>query len=138
MTTSRCLAALIAASVSLAATGCGKPAMVPVQGKVTFRGYTINNGLIVFTPEARGPLAVGRIREDGVFALYTGDNPGAHPGNYRVTVTSLSPGSSSESWGRFEFPRSALPDKFRDVEQSRLVCEVKASRSNTFDVDLTE
>lgn len=138
MTTSRFFAAFVAAGFAFASAGCGKQAMVPVQGKVTYRGSTINNGLVVFTPETRGPLAIGRIREDGVFALYTGDNPGAYPGTYKVTVTSLAPGSSSESWGRFDFPRSALPEKFRDVEQSRLACQVQASRSNTFEVDLTE
>ena len=138
MIPSRCLAFAALVSLPLFAAGCGKPAMAPVQGKVTYRGYQVTNGLIVFAPEQRGPLAVGRIREDGNFILYTGDNPGAYPGAYRVTVSSLAPGSSSESWGRFDFPRTALPDKYRDAEQSRLVCDVKASRANTFDVDLTE
>lgn len=81
---------------------------------------------------------MGRIREDGGFVLYTGDNPGVSPGQYRVTVSSLAPGTSSESWGRFEFPRTAIPDKFRDPDQSRLACDVKANRANTFDVDLND
>lgn len=134
----RRVAGFLMAGLTLVSLGCGRPAMVPVQGKVSYRGANVANGLIVFVPENRGPIAVGRIREDGVFALYTGDHPGAYPGTYRVTVSSLASGSSSESWGRFDFPRSALPDKYRDVDQSRLACEVKASRSNTFDVDLTE
>src|SRR5262245_16860604 len=97
----RCLVVALALSLPVFAAGCGKPAMVPVQGKVVFRGGPVTNGLIVFTPEAKGPLAVGRIKDDGTFSLYTGENPGAYPGNYRVTISSLAPGSSSESWGRF-------------------------------------
>src|SRR5207253_1584957 len=97
----------------------------------------VTNGLIVFTPE-RGPLAVGRIRDDGNFALYTGDNPGAYPGNCRITVSSLAPGTSSESFGRFEFPRTALPDRYRDVAQSNLAYSVVAGKSNTLDVELTD
>jgi hypothetical protein len=111
--------------------------MVPVQGKVTYRGYGLTNGVVVFAPDQRGPLATGRIREDGSFVLYTGDSPGVYPGQYRVTVSSLN-GGSTESWGRFDFPRSAIPEKYRDPELSRLACDVKANRSNNFDVDLTD
>ena len=141
MTLLRCLALAVLACLPLATAGCGKASMVPVQGKATYRGYPLTNGVIVFTPDpshSKGPLAMGRIREDGSFVLFTGDHPGTYPGQYRVTVSSLAPGSSSESWGRFEYPRSALPDKYRDPEQSRLMCDVKASRSNSFDVDLTD
>lgn len=126
------------AALLIVLAGCGKPSMVPVQGKITYRNTPVTNGVIVLTPEGRGPMAIGRIREDGLFAVYTGDHPGAYPGNYRVTISSLAPGTSTESWGRFEFPRSALPDKYRDVEQARLTCEIKPNRSNTLDVDLTE
>ncbi len=132
------LTLFVAASISFFAAGCGKPAMVPVQGKITYRGYPVPSGLIVFAPEQRGPLAVGRIREDGVFALYTGDNPGAYPGTYRITVSSLAPGASAESNGRFEFPRSALPDRYRDPVQANLGCVITASRSNSLDIDLTD
>lgn len=143
MTTSqsRLVLVLVCLGSCLSLAGCGRPAMVPVQGKITYRGYQVTNGLIVFSPDpasGRGPLAIGRIKEDGSFTVYTGDNPGAYPGIYRVTVSSLAPGASTESWGRFEFPRSALPDKYRDPEQSRLVADIKSARSNTFDVDLTE
>ncbi len=138
MTSFRCLTLALAASLPIFAAGCGKPAMVPVGGTVTYRGYQLTNGVIVFTPEQRGPLAIGRIREDGAFALYTGDNPGVYPGKYRVTISSLAPGASSESFGRFEFPRTAIPDKYRDPQQSGLGCEVLASRSNTFPVELTD
>lgn len=139
---SRFLLILLGLGSCLAFAGCGRPAMVPAQGTITYRGYPVTNGIIVFAPDPdsnRGPLAIGRIREDGSFVLYTGDNPGVYPGTYRMTVSSLAPGSSSESWGRFDFPRSALPDKYRDPEQSGFrPFKVLAGKSNTFDVQLTD
>lgn len=118
--------------------GCGRPNMVPVQGKVSYRGYGVNNGLVVFTPDQRGPLAIGRIRDDGSYVLYTGDTPGVYPGHYRVTVCSLAAGSAADVYGRYEFPRSAIPDKYRDPELSRLAQSVVPGRTNLFDIDLTD
>ena len=117
--------------------GCGRQSMVPVQGRVSYRGSGLNNGVVVFTPD-RGPLAIGRVREDGSFILYTGDAPGAYPGNYRVTISSIAPGTSGDNWGRFEFPRSAIPDDYRHPDRSGLVCTVVPSKTNIFPVELTD
>lgn len=122
--------------VSLA--GCGRPTLAPVQGKVAYRGFGLNNGVVVFAPEHRGPLAVGRIGPDGSFSLYTGESQGALPGRYRVTISSLAPGTSTESWGTFEFPRSQIPDRYRDPETSRLAYVVVAGKVNNIEMDLND
>src|SRR5262249_16416277 len=96
------------------------------------------NGLVVFTPDQRGPLAVGRIRDDGSYVLYTGDTPGAYPGHYRVTVCSLTAGSAADVYGRYEFPRSAIPDRYRDPELSRVGLSITPGRTNLLDIDLTD
>ena len=87
MTTIHRLTFAVVLTLPIFAAGCSKPAIVPAYGKVTYRGYPLNNGVVVFTPEAKGPLAVGRVNNDGDFVLYTGDHPGAYPGTYRVTVS---------------------------------------------------
>ena len=73
--------------------GCGRGPLVPVQGKVSYKGYTLQSGVIVFSPDVsrgmRGQSADRKIRDDGTFSLYTGDSPGVSAGWYRVTVTGL-------------------------------------------------
>lgn len=139
MTTIRCFTCAAALTLPILLGGCGKPAMVPVQGKVTFRGYPVNNGVVVLAPEHKGPLAVGLIRNDGTFVLSTGDHPGVYPGDYKITVSSLQAGSSmSESSTRLEAPQTALPQKYREYEQSRVACTIAANRPNSLPIDLSD
>ena len=121
--------------------GCGRSPLTPVEGKVAYKGTALQSGVIVFTPDAtrgeRGSIAVGKIREDGSYTLYTAEAPGAAAGWYRITVsavaaTSLSPPSAQG----FTFPQSLLPEKYRDPELSLLACEVKPSRTNHIDFNL--
>jgi hypothetical protein len=125
---------LVAAAGSF---GCGRGPAVPFQGRVSYRGYNLTSGVVVFAPEQRGPLSVGRIRDDGSFVLYTGESPGIYPGNYRITVCSLTPGEP-DGYGRFDFPRAAVPEKYRDPELSRLGYSVEPGRSYNIPIDLTE
>lgn len=123
------------------AAGCGRGPLLPVQGKISYKGYNLQSGVIVFVPDStrgmRGSVAVGKIREDGSFSLYTGDSPGATAGWYRVTVASLAPpGYGAPSVGRFDFPQTIIPEKYQDPDLSMIACEVKSSRSNTIDVNL--
>ena len=138
MTTIRCLTYAAALTLPLFAAGCGKPAIVPAQGKITYRGYPVPNGVVVLTPEQKGSLAVGLIR-DGDFVVYTGDHPGAYPGIYKVTVSSLAQGTTtSENSGRFEFPNSALPPRFREHDPGREQVTIKANHSNSIQIALVD
>ena len=120
----------------LGSFGCGRGSMVPFQGRVSYRGYNLTSGLVVFAPE-RGPLSVGRIRDDGTFVLYTGENPGIYPGNYKITVSALNTGTP-DGYGRFDFPQTAIPEKYRDPEMSRLAYNIEPNRSYNIPIDLTE
>ena len=124
---------------SFLAMGCGRSSLVPAQGKVTFRGYPLNNGLVVLVPE-RGPLAIGRIQSDGNFVLFTGDKQGAYPGNYRISVSSLAQQTNgySDAYGRFEFPRSAIPERYRDPDLFDRTCAIQAGKSNSLTIDLPD
>lgn len=122
--------------------GCGRAPLTAVHGKVAFKGMMLQGGVIVFTPDAnrgeRGSIAVGKIREDGSYTLYTGEQAGASAGWYRVTVTSLAAASGYGPSGNpgFTAPQSVLPEKYRDPDSSQLACEVKASRTNNIDFNL--
>jgi hypothetical protein len=120
--------------------GCqrGPTALLSVTGKVAYRGAPLQGGTIVFTPDSAhgesGPLAFGRIGQDGAYHLYTGEALGAAAGRYRVTITSMS--TSGAVAGQPSPPYSLLPDKYRDPDLSDLACEIKADRTNTIDFDL--
>jgi hypothetical protein len=127
--------------VMLALAGCGRAPLAPVTGKVTYKGFALQSGVIVFSPDAtrgeRGSIAIGKIREDGSYALYTGDTPGAAAGWYRVTVSSLAATSFSAPTSQgFNFPQSLIPEKYRDPDASMLACEVKSNRTNSIDFNL--
>ena len=121
--------------------GCGRAPLTPVSGKVAYKGFNLQSGVIVFTPDAgrgeRGSIAVAKIREDGSYTLSTGDAPGASPGWYRITVSALANTSFTQPAGQgFTYPTSLLPEKYRDPESSLLTCEVKPGRTNTIDFNL--
>jgi hypothetical protein len=132
---------LILCSLALAGlmlAGCSnKPtALNQVSGKVFYKGAPLNTGLIVFSPDAgrgeNGKIAFSKIKEDGAYALYTGDAPGVTAGWYRVTIASLSGSTTS-----YDSPLTSLiPDKYRDPQLSQLQCEVKANRDNHLDFNL--
>jgi hypothetical protein len=136
MKKARCLFPLVLLAL-IGSFGCSRGSMVPFQGRVSYRGYNLTSGLVVFSPERRGPLSVGRILNDGSFVLYTGDSPGIYPGNYKITVCSLTAGEP-DGYGRFDFPRAAVPEKYRDPELSRLGYSVEPGRSYNMPIDLTE
>ncbi len=114
--------------------------MAPVTGKVAYRGYALPGGIIVFSPDSArggsGPLALGKINQDGTYHLFTGDVQGATPGWYRVTVTSLAPSNVQSPGQQFNPPTSYLPDKYRDPGLSELGCEIQPNRANSIDFNL--
>jgi hypothetical protein len=121
---------LLCACAVLAAGGCGsgQPGLVPVSGRVYYRGRPLPGGTIVFTPDPRrggsGPLACGEIKPDGRFVLHTEKRPGAVPGWHCVTVAPARSGAQS------------LPRRYSDPEQSGKCVEVRPDRANTHDIYL--
>ena len=140
MRTARMLGLCQVTLFSLFCLGCqrGPAPLMPVTGKVTYKGYALQSGAIVFTPDANagasGPIAHGKINSDGSFHLFAGEAPGAPAGKYRVSVTSY--GSALVSNVPFNAPSSVLPDKYSDPQLSGLVCEVQPNRANSFDIKL--
>ena len=129
-------------ALTLCVLGTGCPRSAPLQtvgGKVTYKGAALNNGVVVFTPDASrgesGPIALGTIREDGTFALSTGDAAGASPGWYRVTVAAfVMPPPKTAPPDQFQPPPPLLPEEYRDPELSLLRCQIKPNQPNTIDL----
>jgi hypothetical protein len=73
-------------------SGCrdGRPARVPVSGKVLIDGKPLTTGNVTFyIKTASGRPSYGTIQSDGSFHLFTfSENDGAPLGTFDVTVTS--------------------------------------------------
>ncbi|MBM3993096.1 MAG: hypothetical protein FJ303_02910 [Planctomycetes bacterium] len=129
-----CTLALIACFVA----GCSKKSTTlnSVTGKVLYKGVPLTTGIIVFSPDTSrgesGKIAFSKIKEDGSYTLYTGDEPGATAGWYRVTVASIAaPSASYQSAGV-----SLIDSKYCDPQLSQLSCEVKANIDNHLNFNL--
>jgi hypothetical protein len=117
----------------LAGAGCDRrdADLVPVRGRVYYRGQPLAGGTIVFTPDpgrgGAGPLARAEIGPDGTYALRTGARPGAVAGWHTVTVAGAR--------GKDKRP-PALPRRYSDPELSGQSAEVKPGQANVHDVHL--
>jgi hypothetical protein len=131
---------LFLALIFLAGCDNGSNSLLPVSGKVTYKGAALQGGIIVFTPDGsrggRGAMALGEIHLDGTYNLRTEKAFGAAAGWYRVTVAAVSSNVVAGPGQRFGVPASLLPERYRDPELSRLLCEIKPDRANTIDFNL--
>jgi hypothetical protein len=120
-------------------TGCHQrpTTLNHVSGKVFFQGAPLHGGIIVFSPDTSrgesGNIAFSKIHDDGSYTLTTDAAAGATAGWYRITVASLSEGSSASL---DSLPISLVPEKYRDPQLSLLQCEVKDNRDNHLDFNL--
>jgi hypothetical protein len=114
--------------------------MIPVHGKVSYRGSTLGSGTIVFTPDASrghdGALARAVIEPDGSYRLRTDHGDGAAPGWYRITIMAVEMLDRPADGQPYAMPRSLIPEKYRDPELAGLVREIKAGSDNRIDIDL--
>src|SRR5262249_52024882 len=92
---SACYLALAAIFIS-SCWGCGSGSavpttLIPVKGKVTYKGQPLTKGIVRFEPNSGfGRMASGELQSDGTFELSTlksGD--GVVQGEHRVTVSEL-------------------------------------------------
>jgi hypothetical protein len=133
--------------------GCGDDDLGPryrVSGRVTRKGEPIKRGTVTFTPvqAANGRAASGEIQPDGSYSLMTKDpGDGALAGDYRVIVSLVDIDDSKLGRTPGGMPILNEPKKvkvvnlvspkFSDPGQTVLKYTVE-SRSNSYDVDLTE
>jgi len=125
-----------------------------VSGKVTYKDAPVASASIAFVPvggqtdEHRGANGVVK---DGYYTLSTlGDDDGAFPGDYLVTVSARTPdmsGAQANAGGgsfrqddvakAFKKAGSSIPLKYESPEAGGLKAKVEA-RSQTFDFNLVD
>ncbi|WP_156514357.1 hypothetical protein [Planctomyces sp. SH-PL14] len=124
--------------------GCGaKPKVTEglkaVTGKITYKDQPVTSGVVTFYTDRReGMGATGNINPDGTYSLQTNANsPGAKPGAYKIRIESWSvpPKVTDDA----VVPgKSAIPEKYGNVEQSGLTATVKEDASQTIDFKLVD
>ncbi len=122
--------------------GCGDRGRAPVQGRVTFEGEIVTEGVVYFVPES-GPSASGMISEEGTYQLSThsaGDGaivgphqvylsgPPTDLGNYTLDDYAANKAPEDQA-------RPAFPQKYLSPQTSGLRFEVKPG-SNVIDLAL--
>jgi hypothetical protein len=124
------LVALVALLV-LPCWGCGSSSgtpvsLIPVKGKVTYKGQPVSKGSIQFEPDGYGRPATGELQADGTFELSTlkpGD--GVVAGKHRISIAELDKSLSKDR---------ALK-KYGSPVTSRLTAEVNPEKTEfTFDL----
>lgn len=136
----RLLLACLFAMAALIAAGCSgakTPQTAGVQGKVSYRGQPVTQGVVLLTPEGSGQAATGEIQTDGSFQLTTfKKHDGARPGKYRVAVQ---PFPATGAVPGLEFPggKPPIPAKYLDVHSSGLTAEIKSGK-NTLELTLSD
>jgi hypothetical protein len=118
---------LLGALPGCGASGGSPPALIPVKGKVTYKGQPLTKGIVHFEPDGYGRPASGELQADGTFVLTTlqkGD--GVVAGEHKVAVTDT--GSK---------PRTELvPKKYTGPNSSKLTAVVDADHTEiNFDLN---
>jgi len=146
-------------SLGLLALGCGDDGLgqrYKVSGNVTYQGKPVSNGSIQFFPAGNatdGQRGATGVVKDGYYTLSTqGDDDGAFPGDYVVTITARAPDmteakANADKIGglarqedvakAYKKAPSEVPQKYESPQQGGLTAKVEA-RSNTLDFDLTD
>lgn len=127
----------IVLAIGVATTsGCEKSPTrdASASGTVLVDDQLVHGGTVTFHPVEKGPLAVGRILNDGTFTVRTGqgnlsdvDGGTLKPGEYKVTV--IVTGDSLETVGEDGPPQVGprlMAEKYASVETTDLKETVKA------------
>jgi hypothetical protein len=123
-----------------AAVGCSG-SQASVSGRVTLAGKPLDRGTVAFQPTVGGPVGYGTIGSGGSYAVQTGQQRGLAPGEYRVTVQSVSEvteaqrqaevsGTMTEATGQL-----LTPARYASRETTPFRFQVK-SGSNTIHLEL--
>jgi hypothetical protein len=122
------LAALLASVCwGCGAVGSGRgPDLIPVKGKVIYKGKPLTKGTVTFEPDGFGRAARGELQADGSFVLTTRtEGDGVVPGEHRVSITGFEKALSGD--------RALI--KYASPNTSRLTAEVDREHTEfTFDL----
>jgi len=141
--------------IALATTGCSskssKPDLTPVSGTVTLDGKPLPDADIVFFLQGQSvpgyTASMGKTDAGGKYQLKFGGQPGAVPGNFRVTVSrivnesgaALNPeeGMDLTQLEMQGLAKQSLPAKYWNLDKTELTATVEKGKAEGYDFQLT-
>jgi hypothetical protein len=114
--------------------GCNKPHQASIHGTVTLDSQPLAIGVVTFTPAQDGPVAIANIQPDGSYSVYTGDQEGLDPGEYRVTVAATEMPEATPQ-NPEPLPKLLTPARYSDPNTSGLSIKVVSGRQR-YDISL--
>jgi hypothetical protein len=122
--------------------GCNDgPQIVPLKGKVTYKGEPLKFGGVMLQPVGGQP-ASGTINPDGTFVLSTNSSgDGATVGTNRIRVTCFegqAPDATGDPNTERSLGRSLIPYRYNDIDTSGLVVDVQPRGNEDLVIDLTD
>jgi hypothetical protein len=155
--------AMVVGGLMALLAGCGGAStlkVVPVSGKITYKGKAVEGAVVTFATEASPRTAVGTTDSQGGFKLSTvNTNDGAVAGEHVITVFKAAPPGSAQQQmkspedymkhmqsqgGKNAKPPGAdlldksIPGKYANPGTSGLKRTVVAGETNDFTIDLTD
>ena len=123
-------------------TGCSKPEVGIVAGRVTLDNQPLTNASVVFEDASRGISVSVPLAEDGTFHAQTYDQPGLPPGNYRVAIRPGTIGSGEaplvgDADPNQPAPISSVPERYRSVKTSELSINVELGENLLYEFALS-
>jgi hypothetical protein len=100
--------------------GCGSgsgalPALIPVKGKVSFKGQPVTKGVVRFEPDGYGRGASGHLQPDGSYVLTTlKEGDGVVAGHHKICITETAAPKAKD----------LIPKKYASPNSSTLTADV--------------
>ena len=133
-------------SLSILGLSCSSNGLQAVSGKVTYKGQPIQGALVTLHPKAslddiKVHRPTGMTDEQGSFALTTGKDSGAAPGEYIVTVVWMKqPDGAAAKPKGFDMsvpdPVDQLQGRFANSKTSKLTVTVKSGTNQLEPINL--
>ena len=136
-------ALLLPAVVTTLGGGCNRgPEIVPVAGRVFYKGAPLKFGSVMFQPDSGQP-ARGQIQEDGTFALSTyAPNDGAKVGRHRVRITCYTSqhpdAQANRAGGALSLGKLLIPARYTKYATSGFEINVRGDGNDPVEFHLTD
>jgi hypothetical protein len=132
-----------AAMLALVCSSCrNSHGLYPVSGKVMYKGEPAAGAFVHFRRANADPVndqsVMGVVKEDGSFMIYSGEHPGAAPGEYAVLIQWRQGSREPKAGANRQLPTDRLQGRYADPAQPLWHVVLRAETNRLPPFDLTD